>query len=87
MAREKVAGLVVAMPESRGKLPVRELLELKLQGVSIEEATSLYEQITGKIAVENLRPSWLIFSHGFRKSRLALFYKRVFESFSHWLDC
>ncbi len=78
VAREKVAGLVVAMPESRGKLPVRELLELKLQGVSIEEATSLYEQITGKIAVENLRPSWLIFSHGFKKSRLALFYKRVF---------
>ena len=78
VAREKVAGLVVAMPESRGKLPVRELLELKLQGVSIEEATSLYEQITGKIAVENLRPSWLIFSHGFRKSRLTLFYKRVF---------
>lgn len=79
VAREKVAGLVVAMPESRGKLPVRELLELKLRGVSIEEATSLYEQITGKIAVENLRPSWLIFSPGFRKSRLTRFYRRVFD--------
>jgi len=50
-----------------------ELLDLKIRGVSIEEATSFYERITGKIALENLRPSWLIFSPGFRKSRVSLF--------------
>ena len=46
-----------------------ELLEMKLQhGVRFDHLASVYEEYTGKIAVENLRPSWLIFSEGFRKS-------------------
>ena len=40
---------------------------------------SVYEEYTGKIAVENLRPSWLIFSTGFRKSRAAAAAKRVLD--------
>ena len=47
------------------------LLEMKLDGVSFDHLASVYEEYTGKIAVENLRPSWLIFSPGFRKSRVA----------------
>ena len=38
------------------------------QGVRFDHLASVYEQYTGKIAVENLRPSWLIFSEGFKKS-------------------
>ena len=46
-----------------------ELLAMKLnQGVRFDHLASVYEQYTGKIAVENLRPSWMIFSDGFRKS-------------------
>ncbi|MEW5977958.1 MAG: TIGR03013 family XrtA/PEP-CTERM system glycosyltransferase [Acidobacteriota bacterium] len=74
---ERSVQIVVAMEESRGRLPVKELLDLKMRGASIEEGTALYERITGKIAVENLRPSWLIFSEGFRKSRWVLGLKRV----------
>jgi len=70
---ERVGQVVVAMPESRGSMPMNELLDLKVRGVAVEEATSFYERITGKIALENLRPSWLVFSPGFRKSRLSLF--------------
>jgi sugar transferase (PEP-CTERM system associated) len=40
---------------------------------------SVYEEYTGKIAVENLRPSWFIFSTGFRKTRALLAAKRVFD--------
>src|SRR5207253_816611 len=40
---------------------------------------SLYEEYTGKIAVENLRPSWLVFSHGWRKTRLLMATKRAFD--------
>ena len=76
--RERVDQVVVGMPDSRGKLPVAELLDLKLRGIYIEEATTLYEKITGKIAIENLRPSWLIFSEGFRKSKFTHFNKRVY---------
>ena len=46
------------------------LLEMKLDGVNFDHLASVYEEYTGKIAIENLRPSWLIFSDGFRKSRV-----------------
>ena len=57
------------------------LLEMKLDGVSFEHLASVYEKYTGKIAVENLRPSWLIFSPGFKKSRFQQFAKRALDIF------
>jgi sugar transferase (PEP-CTERM system associated) len=50
---------------------------MKLDGVTFDHLASVYEELTGKIAVENLRPSWLIFSSGFRKSRLLHTGKRL----------
>ncbi len=61
--------VVVSLADARGKLPMDKLLEMKLDGVSFAHLASVYEEYTGKIAVENLRPSWLIFSQGFKKSR------------------
>jgi len=60
--------VIVAMPDRRGTLPVEELLNLRLAGVKVEEATSWLEKITGRIEVEQLYPSWLIFAEGFRFS-------------------
>ena len=62
--------VVVSLADARGRLPMDRLLEMKLGGVRFDHLASVYEEFTGKIAVENLRPSWLIFSDGFRKSRL-----------------
>ena len=56
------------MEDRRGTLPVLEMLQLRLNGVKIEEATSWLEKISGRIEVENLYPSWLIFAEGFRFS-------------------
>src|SRR5262245_13528968 len=70
-----VSKIVVELQDRRGTLPIDELLELKASGVSIEEATSLYERLTGKIAVENLKPSWMIFNNGFQASRRMLLLK------------
>lgn len=58
--------VIVAMPDRRGTLPVEELLDLRLKGVKVEEATSWLERISGRIEVEQLNPSWLIFADGFR---------------------
>ncbi len=70
--------VVVSLVDARGKLPVEKLLEMKLaRGITFDHLASVYEQYTGKIAVENLRPSWLIFSQGFRKSRLMKATKRA----------
>lgn len=57
--------VIIAMGDRRGSLPVEELLELRLSGVKIEDATTLLEKIYGKIELDQLRPSWLIFSEGF----------------------
>jgi sugar transferase (PEP-CTERM system associated) len=79
VASKKVNEIVVAMPESRGRMPVAELLDLKIRGVAIQDASTLYERITGKIAMDDLRPSWLIFSPGFGNSPATLFIKRALE--------
>ncbi|MBA2259761.1 MAG: TIGR03013 family PEP-CTERM/XrtA system glycosyltransferase [Acidobacteria bacterium] len=71
--------VVVSLADARGKLPMDKLLEMKLDGVSFAHLASVYEEYTGKIAVENLRPSWLIFSSGFKKSRLVAASKRLFD--------
>jgi sugar transferase (PEP-CTERM system associated) len=68
--------IVVGLSDRRGKLPISELLEAKLSGVHVEDATSMYERLTGKILVDDLKPSWLIFSDGFVISRWTRFQKR-----------
>jgi sugar transferase (PEP-CTERM system associated) len=57
--------VVVSLSDARGKLPMDRLLDMRMAGVSFVHLPSIYEEYTGKIAVENLRPSWLIFSDGF----------------------
>jgi sugar transferase (PEP-CTERM system associated) len=52
------------------------LLGAKFAGVRVEDATTTYERITGKILLDDLRPSWLIFSDGFRVSRVNRWMKR-----------
>jgi sugar transferase (PEP-CTERM system associated) len=72
--------VVVSLTDARGKLPMDQLLEMKLdQGVAFDHLPSVYEEYTGKIAVSNLRPSWLIFSEGFRKTRALLAAKRAID--------
>jgi sugar transferase (PEP-CTERM system associated) len=71
--------VVVSLADARGKLPMDKLLEMKLEGVQFEHLASVYEKYTGKIAVDNLRPSWLIFSDGFRKSHLQTLSKRLVD--------
>jgi sugar transferase (PEP-CTERM system associated) len=75
----RVDRVIVALDEKRGRLPVRQLMELRLRGIEIEEATSFFERISGKIAVETMLPSWLIFSEGFKTTKLKLALKRVVD--------
>jgi sugar transferase (PEP-CTERM system associated) len=78
LARENgVHRVIVAMPDRRGTLPVQELLELRLSGVKVEEATSWLEKISGRIEVEQLYASWMIFAEGFRFSAYFRLVRRV----------
>jgi sugar transferase (PEP-CTERM system associated) len=69
--------VIVALSDRRGTMPVRELLDLRLSNVKVEEATGLLEKIDGKISVDELHPSWLIFSEGFRLKDSVIFGRRV----------
>ena len=78
----RVHRVIVAMEDRRGTLPVMEMLHLRLNGVKIEEATSWLEKISGKIEVDNLYPSWLIFAEGFRFSAGFLLLRRMIALFA-----
>jgi sugar transferase (PEP-CTERM system associated) len=71
--------IIVCLPDRRGRLPIGELLQAKLSGVHVEDATMVYERLTGKILIDDLKPSWLIFSSGFVISRWTRFIKRAFD--------
>jgi sugar transferase (PEP-CTERM system associated) len=71
--------IVVAIRDRRGKMPFRTLLNCRFRGVQVEEAASFYETLTGKILLDRLRPSWFIFSEGFRISRFTLRVKRIVD--------
>jgi sugar transferase (PEP-CTERM system associated) len=71
--------VVVSLADARGKLPMSKLLEMRMEGVTFHHMASVYEEYTGKISIENLRPSWLIFSSGFSKSVWQEMVKRVID--------
>ena len=75
--KEKVDRIIVAIEERRGKFPDAQLLECKMRGIAVEEGIEFYEHLTGRLQVESLRPSFLIFSGGFKKSKLTMWTKRV----------
>ncbi|MBK7877137.1 MAG: TIGR03013 family PEP-CTERM/XrtA system glycosyltransferase [Planctomycetes bacterium] len=77
--KRKVDVVVIALEDRRKMLPVDDLLDCRLAGISVREREALYEQITGKIAVESLRPSYLIFNEGFARHPFTELGKRAVD--------
>ena len=69
--------LIVALTERRGRMPLAQLLECGARGILVEDGLRTYEYFTGKLPIESLTPSFLIFSGAFRKSRLQMGLRRV----------
>ena len=82
MRQNRAHRVIVAMPDRRGTLPVEELLQLRLNGVKIEEAASWLERMSGRIEVDQLYPSWLIFAEGFRFSASVRMLRRMLSFFA-----
>jgi sugar transferase (PEP-CTERM system associated) len=76
---EGIARVVVALRERRGRVPVEALLDCRMDGVQVEEREAMFERLTGKLAVESMRPSYLIYGSGFAKDPLTLALKRVID--------
>ncbi|BCA79477.1 TIGR03013 family XrtA/PEP-CTERM system glycosyltransferase [Desulfuromonas sp. AOP6] len=75
----KVNKIVISLSERRGVFPVREILRCKLKGIEIVDAVTFYEDVTGKLMVENINPSWFIFSGGFKLTQFMRGMKRVLD--------
>ena len=74
----KLHRVIVAMQDRRDTMPMQELLNLRLHSaVNIEEATSWLEKISGKIEVEGLYPSWIIFAKGFHLNDMSRMLRRA----------
>jgi len=72
--------VVLALDERRNTVPVDALLRVKTAGVHVTDISSFLERETGRIDLDTLRPSWLIFSDGFSSGqRLSLMFKRSFD--------
>jgi exopolysaccharide biosynthesis polyprenyl glycosylphosphotransferase len=71
--------IIVALDDGRGATPIRSLLNCKLRGITIEQSTTFYERVAGKILVERIAPSSIIFSDGFSLSRWKYHVKRMID--------
>jgi sugar transferase (PEP-CTERM system associated) len=67
---QKIHKVIVAVSDRRGTVPIDELLTLRFSGIKVEYATALFEKQSGKIEIDGLSPSSLIFSDGFRLSKV-----------------
>ena len=74
------AEVVLAIDERRNALPLQDLLRVKTTGVEVLELSSFIERETGRIDLQTVNPSWLIFSDGFSSGRvLTAMAKRAFD--------
>jgi sugar transferase (PEP-CTERM system associated) len=73
----RIDRVIVAMEDRRGSMPVRELLDLRLNGVMIEDDSSMMERLSGRLTLEGLNPSTLIFTDGFNVKTSQQLVRRV----------
>ncbi len=71
--------IVVAMDDRRREFPVRELLDCRLAGIEVIDIVSFLERETGRVRLDVLNPSWIIFGEGFRRDPVRQFTKRSFD--------
>lgn len=76
---KRVDEIVVAMDDRRRQFPMDQLLECRLDGVEIIELVTFLERETGKVRLDILNPSWMIFSDGFRQGRIHSTLERAFD--------
>lgn len=77
--RYKVGMIVVCLDDRRAALPVNVLLELKVAGIEVMDGHRLFEKVTGRLSIDSLRPSALIFSAGFKRQAVAMRMKRIVD--------
>jgi sugar transferase (PEP-CTERM system associated) len=76
---QRIDEIVVAMDDRRRRFPMDQLLECRLEGVEINDLVTFLERETGKVRLDILNPSWMIFAEGFRQGRAHGVFERLFD--------
>lgn len=75
-----VSEVVLALEERRNAIPMKDLLRIKTAGVHVNDFSSFMERETGRVDLDTVNPSWLIFSDGFSSGRaVSSVAKRLFD--------
>lgn len=71
--------IIIALTERRGYFPVRDALSCKLNGIELMDAPTFYERVTGSLLLEQITPSWFIYSDGFYRPPVLIALKRLID--------
>jgi len=77
--------VIVALDERRGSLPLEQLLQCRLKGIHVDDGITFGESLSGKLSIENLHPSTIIFSNGFRGVLVYKGIKKVIDLIASFL--
>jgi sugar transferase (PEP-CTERM system associated) len=77
--KNRIARIIVALEDRRGILPTAVLVKLRVRGVVVEDAHSVISSLTGRVWLSTVRPSWFVFSDGFRRSPVTVLLKRMID--------
>ncbi|THB75588.1 MAG: TIGR03013 family PEP-CTERM/XrtA system glycosyltransferase [Gammaproteobacteria bacterium] len=71
--------IVIAFDDRRRRMPMDDLLDCKMLGVSVVDLITFYERETYKLKLDVMDRSWLIFSDGFQQGLYARWIKRILD--------
>jgi sugar transferase (PEP-CTERM system associated) len=77
--KKNIQKIVISLSERRGVLPLKEIMKCKMNGVDVLDGSSFYEQVAGKLLIEDISPSWFIYSDGFKITTLKMSIKRTLD--------
>jgi len=75
----RVDEIVVAIEDRRKSFPMHEIVDCRMSGVEVVDLLTFFERQTGKVMIDILNPSWLVFSDGFKYGVLRVYSKRAFD--------
>jgi sugar transferase (PEP-CTERM system associated) len=74
-----VTRVIVALEDRRSALPIRELVRLRVEGIRVEDVNSTMSSLSGRVWLETVKPSWFVFTDGFRRSTTTQILKRAID--------
>jgi sugar transferase (PEP-CTERM system associated) len=77
--KHRVSRIIVAIEDRRGTLPTAALVRLRVRGIGVEDSHTAIAGLTGRVWLNTVRPSWFVFSDGFRRSRRTVLVKRTLD--------